>query len=72
MSGKGVRISSNERERKEHLLSLWQQRPEDKRREKDIVVFYRELEMTFPHLLNRRGGDPYQNLESDLAGHVGN
>jgi hypothetical protein len=34
------------------------------------ACFTGKLERAFPHLLNRRSGDPYQHLMSDLAGHV--
>ena len=67
---KGVKTGSRERERKTQLLSLWHQRPDTKRTERDVLVFYGEMERAFPHLLNRRGGDPYRNLISDLEGHI--
>ena len=57
-------------ERKKQLLSLWYQRPDGKRTENDIPVFYGDMERAFPHLLKRRGGDAYQNLVSDLQGHI--
>jgi hypothetical protein len=28
------------------------------------------MEMAFPDLLSRRGGDAYQNLENDLDGYI--
>ena len=65
-----MKTSSRERERKAQLLSLWHQRPDGKRTEHDLALFYGEMERAFPHLLNRRGGDPYQALKSDLAGHI--
>jgi len=55
-----------ERERMSQLLSLWQQRPDGKRTENDLALFYRDMETAFPHLLRRRGGDPYRNLINDL------
>ena len=63
-----MKISS--RERKAQLLSLWHQRPNGKRTENDVTVFYGEMEIAFPHLLSRRGGDAYRNLKSDLKGHI--
>lgn len=57
-------------ERKARLLSLWLQRPESRRTEDDILNFYGDMERAFPHLLNRRGGDPYQNLKSELRRHI--
>lgn len=57
-------------ERNAQLLSLWAQRPEGKRTEHDVAAFYREMERVFPRLLNRRNGDPYQNLHRDLKGHI--
>jgi len=58
------------KEQKAQLLSLWAQRQDGKRTENDIVAFYGEMERAFPHLLNRRNGDPYQSLQSDLKGHI--
>ena len=57
-------------ERKTQLLALWAQRPAGKRTENDILAFYGETERAFPNLLNRRRGDPYKNLQSDLTGHI--
>ena len=57
-------------EREALLLSLWAQRPDGKRTENDVLAFYGEMERDFPHLLDRRKGDPYQNLHSDLKGHI--
>jgi hypothetical protein len=57
-------------ERKTRLLSLWLQRPESRRTEDDILNFYGDMERAFPHLLNRRGGDPYQSLKSELRGYI--
>ena len=62
--------SDRERLRKAQLLSLWQQRPEGKRTEQDLMLFYGDMERAFPHLLKRTGGDAYQNLKSDLRGHI--
>jgi hypothetical protein len=61
---------NKDKERKAQLLLLWTQRPEGKRTENDVLAFYGEMERAFPHLLNRRKGDPYQNLHSDLKGHI--
>ena len=63
-------MKDKHKDRKEQLLSLWKQRPEGKRMEDDVIEFYGEMERAFPHLLNRRKGDPYQNLHSDLKGHI--
>jgi len=65
-----MKISQRERERKARLISLWLQRPDRKRTEQDVGVFYGEMERAFPQLLNRKGRDPYQYLKSDLAGHI--
>jgi len=58
--------------RKIQLLSLWQQRPVGKGTENDLALFYREVEIAFPQLLRRRGGDPYRNLMNDVRGRVNN
>jgi hypothetical protein len=58
-----------DRERREQLLSLWNQRPDGKRTENDVIEFYGQLERDFPHLL-RRQHDPYRNLHVDLKGHI--
>ena len=52
------------------ILSLWHQRPDGKRTENDALAFYGDMERAFPHLLDRRRGDAYQNLMSDLQGHI--
>jgi hypothetical protein len=70
MNDRNIKISSSERQRRQHLLSLWQQRPETKRTENDLPAFYRDMERAFPDLLSRRGGDAYQNLENDLDGYI--
>lgn len=57
-------------ERKGRMLTLWLMRPARKRREEDVLEFYGVLERLHPELLNRRGGDAYQNLISDLQGHI--
>jgi hypothetical protein len=66
----GMKISSSELQRRQQLLSLWQQRPETKRTENDLPAFYRDMERAFPDLLSRRGRDAYQNLENDLDGYI--
>jgi len=63
-------IRARERERRAQILSLWQQRASGERTEEDVVVFYREMEGSFPHLLSRQGGDPYQSLQRDLKGYI--
>jgi hypothetical protein len=65
-----VKTGSRELERKAQLLSLWHQRPSGKRTENDVLVFYGDMERAFPYLLNRRGGDAYQSLLSELQGHI--
>ena len=70
LNGRDVNTSSRERDRKMQLLSFWHQRPDGQRTEKDVLVFYGQMERAFPHLLKRTGGDPYQNLKSDLEGHI--
>lgn len=64
------RESKYERERKARLLSLWLQRPDGKRTEHDLALFYGKMERAFPQLLKRRGGHAYQNLKRDLSGHI--
>src|SRR5262249_23698251 len=63
-------MKDKDKERSARLLSLWTQRPDGKRTENDVVVFYREMEHRFPQLLNRRIGDPYQDLRGVLKGHI--
>jgi hypothetical protein len=64
-------MKDKDKERKAQILSLWSQRPDGKRTENDVPLFYGEMERVFPHLLDRkRGGDPYQNLHRDLKGHI--
>jgi hypothetical protein len=65
-----VLISRRERERIEQVLLLWHQRPDGKRTETDVLEFYAEMERRFPHLLNRRDGDPYRNLYRDLKDRI--
>jgi hypothetical protein len=67
-----MKPSSRERarERKAQILSLWQKRPSGKRTEKDVVIFYGEMERSLPHLLSRQHGDAYQSLMRDLKGYV--
>jgi hypothetical protein len=52
--------------RQTQLLSLWLQRPPDKRSSNDVFVFYQELERFHSALLKRGKGDPYQQLKVDL------
>jgi hypothetical protein len=52
------------------ILSLWALRPDGKRTENDVVMFYSEMERRFPQLLNRRKGDPYQDLHGVLKGQL--
>jgi hypothetical protein len=52
------------------VISLWLQRPADKRASKDLFVFYGEMGRTPPELLKRGHGDPYQQLKVDLRGYV--
>ena len=59
-----------DQERRARLLSLWAQRPDGKRTENDVLVFYGETERRFPQLLNRRRGDPYQDVQSVLKAHI--
>lgn len=59
-----------DKERKEQLLSLWKQRPDGKRTERDVPAFYGEMERAFPQLLDRRRGDPYRNLYFVLKSHI--
>ena len=54
-------------ERLRQLVPLWLERPENKRMEKDLIVFYGWLEQNRPELLKRRYGDPYQQLKVDVG-----
>jgi hypothetical protein len=65
-----MKESEREHQRKARLVALWQLRPNGKRTENDLILFYREMERRFPQLLDRRGGDPYQSLKSDLRRHI--
>ena len=56
--------------RRAQLLSLWQKRANGKRTEKDVVIFYGEMERALPNLLSHRLGDAYLSLMSDLRGHI--
>jgi hypothetical protein len=59
-----------DKERQALVLSLWLQRPADKRTSNELLVFYGEMERTRPELLKRGHGDPYQQLKADLRGYV--
>jgi hypothetical protein len=59
-----------DKERQALVLSLWLQRPADKRTSHDLFVFFGELERTHPELLKRGRGDPYQQLKVDLRGYI--
>jgi len=65
-----MKICAHEREHKAQILSLWQPRAGGQRTEKDVVIFYGEMERAFPHLLSRQDGDPYRSLMRDLKGYV--
>lgn len=65
-----ISARERERERRAQILSLWQKRANGKRTEKDVVIFYGEMERASPHLLSRRLGDAYQSLMRDLKGYV--
>jgi hypothetical protein len=57
-------------ERLSVLRGLWLTRSVEKRTDNDVLAFYGWLEQYRPDLLNRKNGDPYQNLKSDLRGHI--
>ena len=57
-------------ERLRQLIPLWLDRPEHRRTENDVVIFYRWLEEYHPELLKRREGDPYQQLKVDLRDYI--
>ena len=57
----------NDKERVTTLVALFQQRPQNKRTQDDVVEFYRWLEENRPELLKRHGSDPYQRLQADLT-----
>jgi hypothetical protein len=69
-AGSRPEAAMKDEERKAQLLSLWQQRPDGKHTENDVIGFYADMERAFPHLLDRRKGDPYRNLQIDLKGHI--
>lgn len=59
-----------DKDRRAMLVSMWRERPRDKRTGNDLFIFYGELEKTHPELLKRDCGDPYQQLKVDLSGQI--
>jgi hypothetical protein len=59
-----------EAERIRRVVSLWLQRPPDKRTEHDALVFCLELQQNRSDLLVKGHGDPCQRLIADLRGHI--
>ena len=55
-------------ERRRELRVLWFARPEGKQTGNDVLAFHGWLELNCPELLNRKGGDSFQNLKSELHG----
>jgi len=55
-------------ERKSLLRALWLRRPQRRRTEMHVAIFYQLLDRTWPQLLRRIPGDPYQQLRMDLSG----
>ena len=66
----GIRYNVKEDDRLRQLISLWLDRPEHRRTENDVAVFYRWLEEFHSELLKRRESDPYQQLKVDLQKHI--
>ena len=66
----GITHTVTEDERLHQLISFWLDRPEHRRTDNDVVVFYRWLEEYHPELLRRRESDPYQQLMVDLREYI--
>jgi hypothetical protein len=60
-----------DRERRQRLIALWQQRflPEERTEDK-VLVFCEWLEKNQPQLLKRGHADPYEQLKVDLRDNV--
>lgn len=52
------------------MVSFWFDRPEHRRTENDVVIFYRWLEEYHPELLKRGESDPYPQLKVDLRKYI--
>jgi hypothetical protein len=64
-----MKKSTRESERIRMVRELWQERyPEGERTGHHVLLFNGWLEQNRPELLNRRHGDSYQQLKSDLNG----
>jgi hypothetical protein len=57
-------------ERLRQIIPLWLKRPQNKRTEDDVVIFYGWLEENRPEFLKRSGGDPYRWLHAGLRNHI--
>ena len=57
-------------ERQDGILKLWFQRPRKKRTRHDLHAFYGELVQKHIELLVHLKGDPYEQLKTDLRGHI--
>ena len=64
-----MRTSPKEHERINMVRQLWQERyKEAERTGWNVMGFHRWLELNRSELLNRKHGDSYQQLKSDLRG----
>ena len=64
-----MKESMRESERIHVVRQLWLERyPEGERTGHHVLLFNRWLEQNRPELLNRRYGNSYQHLKSDLRG----
>ena len=54
------------------IINLWLQRPPGERTRNHVLSFYGWLQQNRPGLVpfRRRGGDPYQALQSILTRHI--
>lgn len=74
LTGAGVflvagRVTMKAEQRIAVLVSLWLQRPRDKRTSDDLTTFYRDLDRERPELLYRIC-DPYRQLRADLGAYI--
>lgn len=53
--------------RDKNLLSLWRERPLEKRTSDDVMSFYSYVQKNCPDLFNGIHGDPYQYLKGLLC-----
>jgi hypothetical protein len=54
-------------EKRRTLRRLWLERPANRRAANDLMIFHEWLAENLPSLLQRGGGDSYQQLRSDIG-----